>query len=59
MKQYSDPDNPGPGTYTDDTLTLTHNSVKYSLQPRTIYMNDEQTAIKRGVPGPGTYQDKT
>ena len=58
-KIYPDPIVPGPGTYTDKTKEMTMNSAKYSLAPRTIYLDDESMARKRGVPGPGSYEDQT
>lgn len=55
----SDPKNPGPGSYHDKTKQIGVNARKWSLQARNLYMNDERTAIKRAIPGPGTYEDIT
>jgi len=54
---HADPNNPGPGSYTDTTKNIALHARKYSLQPRTMYMNTIQTAHKRNIPGPGTYGD--
>lgn len=49
---------PGPGSYTDKTQDTGVNGVKYTLKQRKFYMTDEETAIKRAVPPPGTYEDQ-
>ena len=53
----ADAKNPGPGTYSDTTKNIALNARKYSLQPRTMYMNTIQAARKRNITGPGTYGD--
>ena len=45
------------GVIKDETKSIGVNSLKWSLQPRTIYLDDEQMAKKRGHPGPGTYEE--
>lgn len=46
---------PGPETYTDHSEDLGVNSRKSTLHGRNFYLDDGSLAIKRGVPGPGTY----
>lgn len=49
--------NPPPGTYIDKTRNLGVNARKWSIQARNHYMTAEKAAIKRGVPGPGQYEE--
>lgn len=54
----ADPLNPGPGKYeTDKIWPLGCSARKTTLHARKFYLDDESTAKKRGVPGPGTYED--
>jgi hypothetical protein len=52
-----DPICPGPGTYTDTTKLIGINARKPTLKERKFYLDSSQLAIKRGVPGPGHYED--
>ena len=54
---YPDPVVPGPGTY-NNFLTIGTDSKKFSFYER-LYNNDVQSIErKKGVPGPGTYEEK-
>ena len=43
---YPDHANPGPGSYTDGTLSIGVNARKTSLKERKFYMEDDAKAIK-------------
>ena len=49
---------PGPGNYADDTRNIGVNARKWSLQGKTIYLDDTGMALKLNLPGPGTYNDR-
>ena len=49
---------PGPGTYLDKTKNIAVNAKKFSMLKRKIVLDDDEIAIKRGVPGPGHYEDQ-
>ena len=49
---------PGPGSYTDGTMLIGVNARKTSLKERKFYLDDEATAKKLAIPGPGTYEDQ-
>jgi hypothetical protein len=55
-KIYSDPDNPGPGYY-NDLKPLGQDSVSFKLKYKLDFGDYTKVAIKRGIPGVGTYQD--
>ena len=52
-----DPIVPGPGTYTDTTMLIGVQARKSTIKARNFYMDPSELAIKRGVPGPGHYED--
>ena len=53
----ADPLNPGPGTYTDKTLNIGCNAPSTTVHARNFYLDETKKALKRGVPGPGAYED--
>lgn len=53
----ADEANPGPGTYVDRTRNVGVNARKWSLQSRNDYHDDTRKALKKGIPGPGTYEN--
>lgn len=53
----ADKQNPGPGTYTDETKVFSVGKRRTTVHARNFYMDATDTAIKRGVPGPGAYDD--
>jgi len=52
----ADPIVPGPGTYRNIRV-ISIDAKKYTLAPKTKLMDTEAIAIKKGVPGPGSYED--
>lgn len=47
---------PAPGTY-DPLKPIGADALKFKLKGKLYYGNAKDVAIKRGVPGPGTYED--
>ena len=52
----ADPIVPGPGTYRNIRV-ISIDAKKYTLAPKTKLMDSEAMAIKKAVPGPGSYED--
>ncbi len=48
---------PGPGTY-DSTKAIGDGKKKFSFGPRTLFNDPAHIERKKGVPGPGQYEDK-
>lgn len=48
---------PGPGTY-DFLKDIGHDRRKFTLGPRTMFNDPAHIEKKKGVPGPGFYEDK-
>ena len=53
-----DPVVPGPGTYSDTSKLIGVQSRKATIKARNFYMDATSLATKRGVPGPGHYEDQ-
>lgn len=48
---------PGPGTY-DSIRPIGIDKQKFSFGPRTLFNDPAHIEKKKGVPGPGQYEDK-
>lgn len=57
-KQYTDPQIPGPGTYTYKNMTVGVNARKNSCHGKLEGFGPAESAMKEGVPGPGMYKDQ-
>ena len=55
---YPDAVVPGPGSYTDGSLSIGVNARKPTLKERKFYLDDDEMARKLAIPGPGTYEDQ-
>jgi hypothetical protein len=55
-KLYTDPTIPGPGSYTDSSRNIGVQARKMSLHGKIEGSDPATQAIKRNMPGPGTYK---
>ena len=49
---------PGPGTYDEVLKPLGKNARQFTIGPKYTYLDIEHMERKKGVPGPGYYEDK-
>ena len=53
----ADAANPGPGSYTDETILIGVNARKTAIKERKFYMDVITFAQKNDIPGPGCYEE--